>query len=890
MASDTPRWDQEIRRRLESAGLDPARESEIVRELSQHLDDRFAELRSVGVDVADARRRTLAELDEHEMMTRELSRVERLESSSAVLGDTRRQPLLAGFWQDVRYGARSLRSTPGFTAVAVVTLALGIGATTAIFSVVDSMLLRPLTADPDGRVVRVHRLNVRPGAGSVESRTRGWSPGVSSIRNWQQQHRDVFEAIGAWGGGTLTLLDVDPVERVSATAVMPQLLRVFDSRPAAAGRLFVEDDTNQPVAVISHDAWHRRFGGDPGVIGRSIRALEGSRVIIGVLPPGFPFQTRTDFWIPLKITDRMADDGWGGNVLARLRPGVTVEQARDAMAYERRQRTGTGGVVMDESISILSMHEQAVRYSRQTLYFLLGGVGCLLLISCVNVAGLLIARGSGRRREVAIRASLGAGRSRLIRQLLTESLLLSALGGVAGLVLGSWLMTMMVGFLPINVPADMRPALSLRLFGFCTLASVCTGFLFGLLPAVGLARTDLSSSTKPGRSDMVGGVSRSGRLLVTAEVALALILLVGAGLMIRSLQRLLSIDSGFDVHHALIVEVSPVLTADDPAVSTRVEAFYQQLVERLASLPGVTAVGAISSLPYWSYSADAATVDNDVKVQISPRQILPGYFAAVGMPLRAGRDVSNADRAGAPCVVVVNEEFVRRSQLDAAPLGHRVKAGRQREWCEIVGVVANVRHVSLEDDVFAEVYYAARQTGVRELAIVMRAEDPSSLAAAVRTRIANLPERTLIERIAPFEQLIDRTTSTRRNRALLFSILGGLGVLLASIGIFGLTAYAVSRRTREIGVRVALGATPRLVLRGVMRDFVPAIACGIGLGLFGAWAATRTLEQFLFGVTPHDPVTLAAVSLLLLAFGLLASYLPARRALRIDPVIALRSE
>ena len=890
MSSSRPRWDGEIQQRLQSAGLDPARESEIVRELSQHLDDRFAELRSLGVAEAEARRRTLGELDEHETMTRELSRVERLESSSAILGDTRRQPLLAGFAQDLRYGLRSLRATPGFTIVATITLALAIGATTAIFSVVDAMLLRPLAADPESRVVRVHRMAITPGSGPLDSRTRRYIPGLTSIRQWQRDRRDVFESMGAWSNASLTLIDGDVAERANVSAAMPSLFPVFDARPAAVGRLLVEDDLNQPVAIISYDAWQRRFGGDPGIIGGSIRAVEGSRVIVGVLPQGFPFQPRTDFWLPFDVNPRMADDGWGGNLLARLRPGVTNKQAIDAMASERRQRPGRNGLLADESIEILSLHEQTIRYSRQMLYFLLGGVCCVLLIGCANVAGLLIARGSGRQREVAIRASLGAGRGRLIRQFLTESLLLSAIGGVAAIVLASVLMTTIVSVLPISVPADMRPALSLRLLALCTLVTVCTSVLFGFWPAIALSRSDLSSSTRQTASSILGGSSRTGRVLVVAEIALTMMLLVGAGLMVRSLQRLMAIDSGFDVQHVLVVETSPIFTADDANTSARADAFYQHVVERLSSLPGVTAVGAINHLPYWSYGADTATIEGEItKVPISPRDILPGYFAAAGIALRAGRDFSSADRGGSPCVAVVNERFAQRAEL-ASVLGRRIKVTRRKDSCEIVGVVANVRHVSLEDDMFAEVYYSARQSGETKLGVVVRAVDPLSIVPAARARLANLPERSIVERIVPFENLLGRTTETRRNRALLFSILAGLGILLASVGIFGLTAYAVSRRTREIGVRVALGATPGLVLRDVMRDFVPAIVGGIALGLFGAWAAARTIEQFLFGVTQYDPVTLTAVSGLLLALGLIASYLPARRALQVDPVIALRSE
>lgn len=890
--NNASRWDDEIRRRLRHARLEPTHEAEIVRELAQHLDDRFAELRARDVDDDEAVRRTLAELDEHDFMTRELSRSTPLQTSMPVLGDTRHESLLSGFWHDLRYGMRALRATPGFTIVATITLSLAIGATTAMFSIVDAMLVQPLSADPDGRVVRVHRVQVTPGPESLETRTIRYAPGLTTIRQWQQQRSALFEAIGSWRSDDLTLLDSDPVERVRAMSVMPDLLRVFDTRHAAVGRMLTDGDLDQPVALISYDAWQRRYGGDPGVVGRSLRTLEGSRVIVGVLPQRFPFQPRTDFWLPLTITPRMAEDGAGGNVLARLRPGVTPKQAHEAMASERLQvpsRRGRG--LVEASVEVLSLHEQTVRYSKQMLYFLFAGVCFVLLIGCANVAGLLIARGRDRQREVAIRASLGAGRWRLIRQFLTENLLLATIGGIAALALATMLMTTFVSILPVLVPSEVQPALNLRVLLICTLVTLSASMLCGLWPAIALSRSDLSSSARQYGLSVLSGSVRTGRLLVVAEIALAMVLLVGAGLMVRSLQRMMAISSGFDVPHALVVDVFPVLATTDENAAARADAFYQTILERLSSLPGVIAVGATNHLPYWSYGATAARIDGEgVALQVGASDILPGYFASMGIPLRAGRDLSTADRSGAPCVAIVNERFVQQANLRDGPLGRRLTGTFRKAPCEIVGVVGDVKRSSLEDEVVGQVYYSARQGGDTQLSVVVRTENPSSLAAAVRARLTNLPERTLIERIAPFDDLLDRVTETRRNRATLFSVLGGLGILLACVGIFGLTAYAVSKRTREIGLRVALGATPRLVLRTVMRDFVPAIVSGLVLGLLGAWAAARALEQFLFGVTKYDPATLIAVSTLLLSLGVVASYLPARRALRVDPVVALRAE
>jgi putative ABC transport system permease protein len=862
--------------------------------LDIHLEDRYAELLTAGVSPEDAARQTLDELGDHHLMTRELARVERLEPTTPVLGDTTRARFFTGVWQDVRYGLRTLRASPGFTGVATLTIALGIGATTAIFSVVDAMLLRPLNADPDGRVVRLLVTSVRPGEGSLESRTRSSIPGLTSMAQWQQR-REVFEAIGAWGGDDLTLIDSDPVERVGATAVTSDLFRVFEVGAPALGRLFSDADGDQPVVILGYNAWQRRFGGAADVIGHSIRTAEGTRTIVGVLAASFPFQRSTEFWIPMKITPRMATYGWGGNMLARLTAGVSWQQAQLALAGERHERVERDGARTDQTVAVVSMHEATIRWSRQMLYSLLGAVSCILLIGCVNVAGLLVARGSRRSREVAIRASLGARRSRLIRQFLTESLLLAAIGGIAGIVLAWALLGALVAVLPVNVPLDMRPTLDLRLLASAALITLGTGVALGLLPAIRLSRTDLATATKSAASNSQGATTyRTGRVLVAVEVALALVLLVGAGLMVRSLQQLLSIDSGFGQDDVLVVPVSPVFEqhADKTMLGGRADTFYREVVDRLGALPGVTAVGATTHMPFQSFAAAMATLDtpSPTSLQVSPRDVLPGYFAAMGVRLIAGRDFDVNDRAGHPCVAIVNEQVVRQSRLEVSPLGVRIKRREEKAWCEIVGVVADVKHYSLERESFAELYFAARQTGASELSVVLRASDPLALTPAVRNRLTKLPERTLVRRVAPFATYVDRMTADHRNRALLLSIVATLGLLLACVGIFGLTAYAVTRRTREIGVRVALGATPNGIIRTVLGSFVPAIAGGLGLGLLGAWAATRVIEQFLFGVEPHDPLTLAAVSVLLTSLALLACYLPARRAIRVDPVIALRTE
>jgi len=887
------RWDAEIDRRLAEAGLDPVRQAEISRELAQHLDDRYAELVSSGVADEEAVWRTLDELKESDRMTHELTRVERVPTSSVVAGDTRRQPFLAGVSQDVRYALRSLRASRSFTAVAVLTLALGIGATTAIFSVVDAMLIRPLTYDPDGRLVRVFRTRTERGTsqkGPV-AETLDLTPSIATFKEWQVR-RDIFDAMAAFKEREVTLLDASPVERVWAMAVTPEFFRLFDTSPTL-GRLFDESDTDEPVTVISDGCWQRRFGGDPSIVGRTIRTVDGAKTVVGILPARFPYSSETDFWIPLAPNKTMMTrDGWGGTLYARLSADITLEQAREGMASYRRERRSESMLSVVEGAGVEAVHEWNVKASRQMLFTLLAAVSCILLIACVNVASLLLARGSGRSREVAIRASLGAGRLRLAQQFLTESIVLAMLGGVAGVVLAWWLLNALLPILPVNVPSENPPALDLRVLGFSFLVSCLTGVLFGLLPALRLSRADLVTDTKPSGLSTTYFGWRTGSALVVVEVALALMLMVGAGLMLRSFHRLLSVDSGFQSEHVIVIEVSPVLL-DETAATTagRSRIFYSQIIERIAGLPGVSAVGAIDTLPFWSTSHTSADLETtSTPINVSPRNILPGYFAAMGVPIKLGRDFTQQDREHAPCVAIVNETLVRGAAL-ADPLGRRIRLRtRSTEWCEIVGVVADVRHRSLERQPLAELYVSALQTGEPELVIVARAAQPVAVAALARAQTKGLTEPALVQRIRPFDTFVAASTAQRRRRAALLTILGGLGVLLAAVGIFGLTSYAVARRTREIGVRVALGATPRRVLGVIVGSFAPAIATGVALGLLGAWAATRTIAQFLFGVTPTDPPTLIAAAGLLASVALLATYAPARRALRVDPVVALRAE
>ena len=829
-------------------------------------------------------------------MRRELPQVDRAATEPVIPAEPQRRFLAGDVWQDLRYAARVLAASPGFTGMAVLTLALGIGATTAIVSIVDATLLRPLAFDPESRLVRIsvtRQLRARDGSWSMAS---GMVPSIPTFEEWRSRNR-VFDAIALQALDSMTLLDASPPERVAVYEVTSEFFRLFDAIPVA-GRMLTDADVSEPVAVISYGCWQRRFGGAADVVGTTVRTLEGSRTIVGVLPAGFGYLGSVDFFIPLAQTRlRRSMDGWASaEAIGLLKPGTDVRAAQAHMDAIAQHLRAEGLMHERAGVAIKTVHEFTVGSTRTMLYVLTAAVSFILLIACVNVAGLLTARGAGRIREMAIRSSLGASRIRLARQLLTESLVLAVLGGTAGALLAWWTLGALVPMLPVSVPDEVQPSIDLRILAFATFVSGATGLLFGLLPALRLSRAGFTSTLKEGNPAAVQSGRSTGRLLVTVEVALALVLLVGAGLMVRSLQRLLSIDPGFDTEQVLMVEVSPLATGGAAVPLAR--QFYDEVLTRISALPAVESASATDRVPFWSTSYSSAVIEGRAgqrKVEISPRYVLPGYFRTMGIAMSAGRDFTAADRENAPCVVVVNQKFARQHWPEDSAVGRRLLHDSARNekgagWCDIAGIVADVRHRSLERDVLPEVYFSALQAPVSDLTVMVRTSSPASLVQAARAQLTSLPAPALVERVIPFDSLVAASTLQRERRATLLSLLGALGVLLACVGIYGLTTYAVARRTQEIGIRMALGANAAQVLRTVLGSFAPAIAAGIVIGLFSAWAATGLLAHWLFGIAPTDPLTLAAVSALLTTVALLACYLPARRALRVDPVIALRAE
>ena len=877
-----PSWIPEIRRRLADAGLEPAREAEIAQELAQHLDDRYAEMRALGHSEEEARRAALEELRDARMLS-ELRQVTAMERAAPPLGGPARGSFVAGLWQDARYGLRLLRRNPGFSALAVLTLAIGVGATTIVYAVVDHALLRSLPYPHADRLVRIFA--------SQPSSERLVMASYPNFLDWRARSQTIeFSAVTASPAEPFILVDGPTPVRAPSNATTPDLFAVFDGTPVL-GRGFTEADMAigaERVTIISHGAWVRRFGGDPSVVGRTVPTVAGTYRVVGVLPETFAYARTVDFWVPFKLTPvtKRRDAGMY-NVFARLRPGVTLEQARTemdgiaaALAAEYPENKNSGALV-------LPMHEHAVGHLRPTLKLLSGAAACILLIGCVNVAGLLVARGAGRTYEIAVRASLGAPPGRIARQLATESLVLSIVGGGVGALLAWWTVSAVLPLLALSLPREVAPSVDLRVLAVAILGSLATGLLFGVAPAMQLARRGVDA-LREGTRATSAWARRAGAGLVLVQVALSLVLSIGAGLLVRSLHAMTAIDPGIDTSHTLMLTASPLLPRD--AAPERRDEFYRSLLDRVSAVSGVETAAAIDTAPFEGASFAFALMADGAKRPVSPRHITPGYFNVMGMQLLAGRDFSAADRTGAPCVAVINDVGARQLFAGASPLGQQVQLATPKQSCEVVGVVSNVRHMGPFRDMLAEVYLPALQQSGADLIVVARAADPRAIAPGVLAQVAHASERALPGRVTIYADSGAEFTADARNRATLFSVLALIGTALGAVGVFSLTAYLVAMRTKEIGVRIALGASAGRVVWTVVRALLPPITIGVAAGIVASWWATKTIKQFLYGVTPTDPLTFAAVAVSLAVVALLASYVPARRALRVDPVQALRAE
>jgi putative ABC transport system permease protein len=796
---------------------------------------------------------------------------------------------------DVRHALRMLAKNRGFAIVALLTMGLGIGANTAVFSVVDATLLRPLPfADPD-RLVAVYETAERT---AVERRGLSYP----NFRDWQREARS-FEGLAVAPFARFTLRLGDMPERLTGELVSWNYFDVLGVRPAG-GRGFTPDDDRQgqaPVVVLSDALWEQAFHRDPSVIGRAVRVDEQLCTVVGIMPPGFAGRSDSaQLWIPIgRFTDAATlnnrGERWMDIAVGRLKPGVGEEQARSELQaiagqLDKMFPSDAGR----RSAGVAPLRDEFFGQIRPVLLVLLGAVGFVLLIACVNVANLLLARGSVRRREVAVRSTLGAMRGRIIRQLLTESVVLSILGGAAGLLAAFWSIDLLVALSPVTLPSFVRIGVNPQVLAFTSLTCVVSGLLFGVAPAIAASRTDLVSTLKAGsREDGGSGSIRLRKGLVAAEIALALVLLVGAGLMLRTMQRLQAFDPGFRPAGLVTLRVAlPGASGNDvDAVRAR---FAQTLLERVRDLPTVTSASLSSDVPLGSsVSATIARFDEGDRapVRIYRHVVSPGHFQTLGVPLLAGRDFTAGDRQGADHVAIVSRAMARRHWPIGDALHKRFRIGSAA--FEVVGIVGDVKHRQLleADTADPDVYLPLFQRPAQGFSVLARTSgDVQPVVSAIRQAVRNLNGDVPVFAVATGEELLAGQTARARFGSAMLVVFALLALTLTMVGIYGVTAFAVSRQMRQVGIRIALGATRGDVLRHVLGGGLAFILAGLGIGIAAALALTRLLETLIYGVSATDPATFVSVVALLGAVGLLACYLPALRATRIDPVVALRAE
>jgi predicted permease len=894
-----PDWSEPIRKQLASLNLAPAREAEIVEELAQHAEDRYRELLSGGATEAEARRATLDEMGGHELLARGLRAVERADAPEpVVLGAGSRERLLAGLGQDLRYGFRTLRKNPGFTAIAMLALALGIGANTAMFSVVNGVLLRPLAyPDPD-RLLMV-----------FDSQT---SVAYPDFLDWRRQSRS-FTDMGTFRSDDFNFTGAGQPEQVSGEFVSASLFPVLGVAPFL-GRNFLPEEDRQGAAcavMLSYRFWKGRFGADPNILGKALTLNAASCAVVGVLPADFRFRERAQVYVPIEqwnsVELRTREEHPGLQVIGRLKRGATIETAQADLASicnglaRIYPRTNAG-----HGAKVVRMKDAIVGYIRPTLMLLVGAVGFVLIIACANVANLLLARATARKREFAIRAALGADRGRVVRQLLTESVLLSLGGATIGLLLARWGTRLVLAAAPGSLPRSGEIGIDPYVLLFTLAVSVVTGVLFGLAPAFHGANANPQEFLKEGARGAGGGHHRAEGVFVAVEIGLAVILLAGAGLMIESLWRLWQVDPGFNTGGILTTQValSPKVMASPPGIRLA----YQQMLGRVAAVPGVQSAAITSvvplserdsEIPFWPGTGPQPAQDRMTSAMFYI--VTPDYPRVMEIPLRRGRFFTDRDDLASPPVVVIDDVLARRVFPGQDPVGRQMSI-MVLGPVQVVGVVGHVKHWGLDYDDTAKVrdqiYFPVLQVpdkflseAVAGLTLLLRTgPEPLNLVSAVRAQVAGPTQDQPIYAVRTMEQIIAGSLAQRRFTMLLLIIFAATALLLAAVGIYGVMSYAVTRRTHELGIRAALGASRGEIVGLVLRQGMKLAAIGMAAGLVAALALTRFLAGLLYGVRPADPATLAAVTLLLGGIALLACYIPARRAAAVDAVIALRCE
>jgi putative ABC transport system permease protein len=881
-----PNWNHIVREHLAILRLPPEREIEIVEEQALHLEAAYEDAFAAGLSAAEAEARALRSYD-WRLLECELSRSEQpgakrtLQQPLELIerkGGMRMEPLL----QDLRFGVRMLLKNPGFTLLAVLTLALGIGANTAMFSVVNAVLLRHLPFPEPERLMLVEARNPDNFA-------------APDFRDLATQNRS-FSHLGAYfGNATFNLAGGHEPERVNGARISASLLPTLGVQPLYGRNLTVEEDMDggEKVVLLSHRLWQRQFGADPGVVGRAIRLDEQSYTVIGVLPPGLNFPSDKELFTPLALSARALTNyqGFFLTLIARLKSGVTRAQADAELATiikpgERGPRFG--------SVRVLGLQEAMVGDVRTMMLVLMGAVGFVVLIACANLANLLLTVATQRQKEIAVRLSLGANRGRVVRQFLTESLLLAASGGFVGLLLAFWGMTLVNALIPSTIPRIGQIGVDGRVLGFTFALAVTSGLLFGTLPALRASQTALTEALKAGGRGLGFGSNRLRASLVVSQVALTAVLLTGAGLLIKSFVRLQQTPLGFRPERLLTARLT--LPFSNYSTPQQRQSFADRLLEKVHSQPGMQEAALTSFLPFASGNQSFALfLPGDEKPRGGGpnfRTVSPDYFRVMGVPLLKGREFSDVDHEGAPLVTVINETMARRFWPNADPIGQRVKeTSNDGVWREIVGVVGSVRHKARGEEPRPEMFVPWSQRPDLTLNLVVRTQtEPASFAEALRRSVADIDANLPVFEVRTMEERLFESVAQPRFRTALLGAFAALALVMALVGLIAVMAVSVAQRTHELGIRVALGAQRRDVIGLVMGQGVKLVGIGIALGLVGASALTRVLTTLLYEVKPTDPLTFLAAPVLLIVVAILACWAPARRATKVDPLTALRHE
>lgn len=806
--------------------------------------------------------------------------------------------------QDIRYGARVLAKHKGFTVVAVLTLALGIGANTAIFSVVNELLLRPMPYRDAERLVMLWEVSPEGDHQNTTSR--------ANFMTWREQST-AFEDMAAFSDQRLNLTGDGEPEEVSVQLATPELFQVIGVEPLL-GRLLMPEDarSNPPVVVLSHSIWQRRFGGDPQMVGKSITLNGAICTVIGVLPPGFHWHIRqrsgtgkpAEIWAVLAMPkEGPATLGRFLSVVARLKSGTSLEQAETELkTIEARIAEDVPQYNKGYSAEVIPLREQFVGNVRTALLILLGAVGFVLLIACANVANLMLSRAAAREKEFALRAALGAHRLRIVRQLLTESMLLALLGSLLGLAFAWWGIRALVAMSPRDLVNLEGIGINFQVLGWTLAVSLVTGIIFGLAPALEAMRLNLNDALKEGGKGEGGQSARSRRLrsiLVVAEIALAVVLLTSAGLMIKSFARLQKIDTGFNTENVLTVVVS--LPSRKYREDQQVVGFFRQATERIRALPGVREVGVVNFLPLYGGLGSATGFTIEGRPALPPgeepstnvRVSDPNYFSAMGIPLLRGRNFTDFEASEARKVIIISESLARQHFPGEDPIGKRISVEMfdNPTPTQIIGIVGDVRYDSLINQAEPTVYFPHPELAYSFMTLVIRTSgDPAEMAPAVQSEVRAIDPNQSVSDVRTMDQVMADTVSRARFNMLLLALFAALATLLAAVGIFGVMNYSVTLRTREIGIRMALGARQGQVLMLILKQGLVLTSTGLAIGLVGALALTRVMSSLLFEVEATDPLTFAAIVMLLAVVSLIASYIPARRATRVAPLIALRYE